>query len=124
MARETKQHGWTNDETWIVASNYENDEGLHEIMVNEASLAITEAIAAGHTSKRETQNVAAGLLVGALRQRQKVMQIRLDDVINRSRLPKEQKKDAKIILALSRYAHMERVNWREIARHYVSAFME
>jgi hypothetical protein len=122
MAR--PEHGWKNDETWIVASQIENDVHLHEIMVNEASFALTKAIGSGRKTKRDIVNFAISEMISIMRHRLQTMDIRLSDVVRRSRMKKAARADANILMALVRHAIITRVNWREIARHYVSAFME
>jgi hypothetical protein len=118
-------HGWTNDETWMVASALDNNAKLHEILINEASLALTEALGEGKTGKAAF-NVAVSLMIGVLQQRFKNAAAYLDSLIGnkRSKLDKRFVYELNITQHLAVHAIAERVNWREIARHYVSAFME
>jgi hypothetical protein len=118
-------HGWKNDETWMVASALDNDERLHEILINEASLALGEALAEGKTGK-SAFNVAVSLMIGTLRSRFQRATLWFYDVLSRAKykLRPEFAEVAHITQRVLVHTVMERVNWREIARHYISAFME
>lgn len=113
-------HGWTNDETWTVASVIENNEALHETTVNEASLAMTKALAGGGGAGAATMDLAR-----ALRKRFEAVRDRVASSVytmfRNTKVGRDELDIAGALLMLALVA-ADKINWKEIASHYVSGF--
>ena len=118
-------HGWTNDETWTVASVIENNEALHETTVNEASLAMTKALAGGAKTQRDLSTAATADLARALRKRFEAAHDRVTSSVytmfRNTKVGRDELDIAGALLMLARVA-VDKTNWKEVAGHYVSGF--
>ena len=126
MAKKKKDHGWSNDVTWSVASTMENNEAIHETMINEASLAIGNALESDLNDK-DSFSLAVVNLSLTMRNRYAEVLDRITSasvsILKHSDAQKDEREIASSVLMIARTTLGE-VDWHEIAMHYASAFMQ
>jgi hypothetical protein len=118
-----KAHGWSNDETWQVASLIDNNEALNGEVISQASWFVGEAMSAGAKSHADVAGYAVPRLAQALRKRFGEALDRLASTV--FTLTKHFKPDmagladrdiAGGLMTMASVA-MQEVNWKEIAKH-------
>lgn len=120
-----KAHGWTNDETWQIASFVDNHPEVHQEVMDTASYYMSDAIDKGAKTRAEVERHAVVHLAMHMHKRFDEVHDRVSSIVyetvKRLKGPASaaERDIAGALLMLARVGVQE-VNWKEIARAHVS----
>jgi hypothetical protein len=117
-------HGWSNDETLEIASLIANNEALHGEVINMAAYFVGEALSGGAKSKADLDRYAIPLMAQALRKRFGEVLDRISATVYASTkrtkpggMEGTSSRDIAGGVMMMASIGMQKVNWREIAKH-------